>query len=186
MNGKSYQKNTLSLSLTKNQTVVLEIVLLALVGVLIATLRAHLRIPMNIPGRHGIEVMAILISARMLSKQTFASSITMIVTSAMMFFPFMGFKDPTMPFIYVGIGLSLDYLWNKFNLSTKNIFFVALFGGLVYMLIPILRTGIHFSGIYAITSFVKHGIFIPILTHFIFGVVGTILGLGIFKAINRK
>ncbi|HBF87002.1 MAG TPA: hypothetical protein DDX39_00055 [Bacteroidales bacterium] len=186
MNGKSYQKTTLNLSLTNYQTKALEILLLLLVGVLIATLRAHLRIPMNIPGRHGIEVMAILISARMISQQSFASSITMLATSAMMFLPFMGFKDPTAPFMYMGVGLLLDYFWNKFSLNSKNMFMLALFGGLVYMLIPILRIGFHFSSIYVITSFVKHGIILPIFTHFIFGFVGTLLGLGIIKSIKRK
>ena len=93
MNGKLSQKSILSLSLTRKQSVLIEILLLILTGVFIATLRAYLRVPLNIPGRHGIEVMGILMAARMISGQSFASSITMIASGAMMFLPFMGFKE---------------------------------------------------------------------------------------------
>jgi hypothetical protein len=150
MSGRSYQKSILSLSLTKKQALILEIVLLILTGVLISTLRAYLRLPLNIPGRQGIIVMAVLVSARVLSKQSFASSIAMLGASAMMFFPFMGFKDPAIPFIYLLIGVSLDYLWKSLSLNSRNIFIIALTGGLVYMLIPIIRLGLHFSSIYIV------------------------------------
>jgi len=186
MNGKLYQKNILSLSLTKNQSLILDILLLLLAGVIISTLRAHLRIPLNIPGRQGIIVMAILISARMLSEQRFASTLAMIGASAMMVFPFMGFKDPTLPAIYIAIGLSLDFLWKRLNLNLKSIFIAALFGGLVYMLIPIFRLGLHYFSIYIVTSFIKHGIVIPIIFHFLFGAIGTLGALGVIKAIKSK
>lgn len=185
MSGKSYQKNTLSLSLTKRYATVIEILLLIMTGVFIATLRAYLRVPLNIPGRHGIEVIGILMAARMLSGQKFASSITMLASGSMMLLPFMGFKDPTIPFMYMGIGFSLDFLWAKFKLNVKNAYIVALFGGLCYMMIPVLRLGIHFSGLMFISSFAKHGIIIPILTHFFFGALGTLVAFGAIKALKK-
>lgn len=185
MSGKSYQKNILNLSLTKRYATVIEILLLILTGVFIATLRAYLRVPLNIPGRHGIEVMGILIAARMLSGQSFASSITMLAGGAMMFLPFMGYKDPTIPIMYMMMGFSLDFFWSQLKLNTKNAYVVALIGGLTYMMIPVLRLGIHFSGLYFISSFAKHGIFIPILSHFLFGALGTLVGFGIIKSLKR-
>jgi hypothetical protein len=186
MNGRSYQKSILSLSLTKKQALILEIVLLIMTGVLISTLRAYLRLPLNIPGRQGIIVMALLVSARILSKQSFASSITMIAASAMMLFPFMGFKDPALPLIYILIGVSLDFLWRTFKLDSKSIFIGALIGGSVYMLIPLIRLGIHTSSLYIVSSFIKHGFVIPIAYHFFFGVLGTIGAMGIIKSLKRK
>lgn len=185
MSGKLYQKNILSLSLTKKYATVIGVLLLILTGVFIALLRAYLRVPLNIPGRHGIEVMGILMAARMISGQRFASSITMLASGSMMFLPFMGFKDPTIPAMYMIMGFSLDFLWNKFKLSTKNAYILALFGGLTYMMIPVLRLGIHFSGLYFISSFAKHGIFIPIISHFLFGALGTLVTFGIIKSIKK-
>jgi len=185
MSGKLSQKNILSLSLTRKQSVLIEILLLVLTGVFIATLRAYLRVPLNIPGRHGIEVMGILMAARMISSQSFASSITMIASGTMMFLPFMGFKDPTVPVMYMMIGVSLDFVWAKFKLNNRNAYILAFFGGVSYMMIPILRIGLHFSGLFFISSFAKHGIFIPIVSHFFFGALGSIVAVGIIKSTRR-
>jgi len=185
MSGKSYQKNILSLSLTKRYATLIEILLLILTGVFIASLRAYLRIPLNIPGRHGIEVIGLLMAARMLSGQRFASSITMVASGSMMLLPFMGFKDPTIPFMYMMIGLSLDFLWAQFKLNTRNAYIVAFFGGLSYMMIPILRLGIHFSGLIFISSFAKHGIIIPMISHFLFGALGTLVAFGVIKSSKK-
>ena len=163
MSGKLYQKSILSQSLTKNQALALEILLLILAGVLISVLRAYLRIPMNIPGRQGIIVMALLISSRALSKNGFASSITMLGSSLMMFLPFMGFKDPYLPFIYIVLGISLDFLWRRFDLNTRNIFIAAFFGGIVYMLIPIIRFGLFSSSVFIYSEFLTHGFLIPVV-----------------------
>lgn len=185
MSGKLYQKNILSLSLTKKYATLIGILLLILTGVFIALLRAYLRVPLNIPGRHGIEVMGILMAARMISKQRFASSLSMLAGGSMMLLPFMGFKDPTIPVMYIMMGFSLDFLWTQFNLSSRNAYVLAFFGGLTYMMIPVLRLGIHFSGIFFISSFAKHGIILPIVSHFLFGALGTLVTFGIIKYIKK-
>lgn len=186
MNGKSSLKSILSQSLTRNYSSALVVLMLITAGIFLAVVRAHLRLPLNIPGRHGIEVMAILMTARMLTTQKFATTITMLAASTMMFLPFLGFKDPTIPAVYIFIGFIMDFIWNRFSMSSKNLFFISIFGGFIYMLIPIFRIGIHLTHIYPVTSFVKHGFVTPIFTHFLFGALGAFISALIIRKTIQK
>ena len=174
---KAYQTNTLSL--------VLEILFLIVLGISAIVVRSYLRIPLGIPGRHGLEFMAILMIGRRVSKIPFASVITMLGATSFMFVPFIGIKDPFLPVIYLLMGIVLDILYFAFKNPANRLAILSLIGGLAYMVIPISRLGVYlFTGILE-RSFIKSGFIIPILSHFAFGVAGALLGAGLIFSIKR-
>lgn len=174
---KAYQTNTISL--------VLEVLMLITIGISAIVLRSYLRIPLGIPGRHGLEFMALLMIARRVSQLPFASVIAMIGASSFMFVPFVGIKDPFLPAIYLVMGAVLDILYFTFKKPANRLAVLSLIGGLAYMVIPISRLGIYlFTGVLD-RSFIKSGFIIPILSHFAFGVAGALLGAGLIYSIRK-
>ena len=97
MNGSMYQKSLSKTFQTNTLSIVFEILFLLLLGVSAVMLRSYLRIPMNIPGRHGLEFMALLIIGRRVSKIPFASVIAMIGASSIMFVPFISRANDACP-----------------------------------------------------------------------------------------
>ena len=148
------------------------------IGALAILLRTQLRFPMNIPGRHGILVMFLIMIGRAASTQKIAGFYSGLGASIMLLFPFIGLKDPWLPLIYVVMGIALDYfVYLSRSNSRLNIYLVyALIGGTVYMLIPLSRFCIHLLTGFTYTEFVKHPIPVPFITHFIFGAIGSLLG----------
>lgn len=174
---KAYQTNTLSL--------VLEILLLLTLGISAIVVRSYLRIPLGIPGRHGLEFMAILMIGRRISKIPFASVIAMIGATSFMFMPFIGIKDPFLPVIYLIMGIVLDILYFAFKNPANRLAILSLIGGLAYMVIPISRLGVYLCTGVLERSFIKSGFIIPILSHFAFGLAGALLGAGLIFSIKR-
>jgi len=174
---KAYQTNTLSL--------VLEILLLLTLGVCAIVVRSYLRIPLGIPGRHGLEFMALIMIGRRVSKLPFASVIAMLGATIFMFVPFIGIKDPFLPIIYLVMGGVLDTLYFAFRNPSNRLAILALIGGLSYMVIPISRLGVYlFTGVLE-SSFIKSGFILPVFSHFVSGAAGALLGAGFIYSIKR-
>ena len=85
MNGKS-QLRTISRAFPVSISV-LEVLFLVSLGVIAVVLRAKLRIPMQMPGRHGLEVMALLMIGRKASNLPIATSISTFAAAFMVMFP---------------------------------------------------------------------------------------------------
>ncbi len=185
MNLKLQQK-TISKVLPTNYASLIEALLLIGIGALAVTIRARLRIPINIPGHHGLEVMALLMAGRSMTSYKPGTTISTIAASLLMFIPFLGFKDPFLPLFYIIIGFTVDSIYVKFQKWSNNYVFLALLGGIAYMMIPISRLIISLSSIYQYGSFIKHGIFNTIILHFAFGMLGALIGTGITLPFIKK
>ncbi len=185
MNGNLSQKTISKVYQTNALSIVLEIILLFVLGVSAIVLRSYLRIPLGIPGRHGLEFMALLMIGRRISRLPFASVIAMLGATSFMFVPFVGVKDPFLPVIYLAMGVVIDILYFTFNKPANRLFIFTLVGGLAYMVIPVSRIFIYlFAGIMD-KSFLKSGFVIPVLSHFFFGAAGTLLGVGLIYSIKK-
>jgi len=185
MSGNVSQKSISKAYQTNTTAVVLEILFLFVLGISAIVVRSYLRIPLGIPGRHGLEFMALIIIGRRISKLPFASVIAMLGATTFMFVPFIGIKDPFLPVIYIAMGVVLDVLYFVFRNPANRLAILSLIGGLAYMVIPLSRLGIYlFTGILE-KSFIKAGFIIPILSHFAFGVAGALLGAGLIYSIKR-
>lgn len=185
MNGSMYQKSLSKTFQTSTLSIVFEILLLLFLGISAILLRTYLRIPLNIPGRHGLEFMAILMIARRSSNLPFASIVTMLGAAGFMFFPFIGIKDPFLPIIYVVMGIVLDALFIAFNKPNNRLALLTLIGGIAYMVIPVGRIIMYlFTGILE-SSFIKWGFVVPVISHFIFGLAGALLGAGLVLSLKK-
>lgn len=181
MNGNAQQKSLSKEYLTNsNLTNVLEIVLLLLTGILAIVLHARLRTPINIPGHHGIEFMAIIIAARLSSKIKWASSISALGVGIFILFPVLGFKDPMMGFNYMLPLFLVDIAYNFIKSEKYKNLTIAITAGFGYMLIPLSRIMMTATTGYPYSSFIKHGYITPIFTFFLFGLLGGLLGTGIY------
>jgi len=195
MNGNVQQKSLLRASQTNLSTAkILEITLLFLAGILAIVLHERLRNPINIPGHHGIEFMAIILAVRLTSKMKWAASISALGIGIFILFPVLGFKDPMMGFNYMLPCFFMDLAYNFVPTKKyRNLILVFAAGlgilvfaaGLGYMLIPFSRLLVTLSTGYPYSSFLKHGFVTPVVTFMLFGILGGLLGTGIFN-IEKK
>ena len=191
MSGNVQQKS-LSKEFLTNSTLanVLEVILLLLAGVMAIVLHARLRTPINIPGHHGIEFMAIIIAARLSSNMKWASSISALGIGIFILFPVLGFKDPMMGFNYMLPLFLVDIAYNFIKSEKHRNLVIALAAGFGYMLIPLSRIVLMSITGYPYQTFLKHGFVTPIFTFFFFGLLGGLLGTGIYlggkKLLSKK
>lgn len=186
MNGNVQQKSLLRASQT-NLTItrVLEIILLFLAGVLAIVLHERLRNPISIPGHHGIEFMAIILAVRLSSKIKWASGISALGIGIFILFPVLGFKDPMVGFNYMLPCLFIDIVYNFMPAKKYRNIMLIVAAGLGYMLIPVSRLIVTVSTGYPYSSFLKYGFVKPMITFMLFGILGGLLGIGIFN-IGKK
>ena len=181
MNGNVQQK-TLSRKYLTNLSIagILEILLLIGAGVLAIVLHARLRTPLNIPGHHGIEFMAIILAARLSSKIKWASSISALGSGIFLLFPVLGFKDPMMGFNYMLPCFFIDLAYNFIKNNKYRNLFLSIAAGLAYLMVPMSRLITTLTTGFPYSSFLKHGFATPIFTFLLFGLLGGILGTGIY------
>ncbi len=186
MNGNVQQKSLLRGFLTNSTLAgVLEIILLLLAGVMAIVLHARLRTPLNIPGHHGIEFMAIILAARLSSSVKWASSISALGIGIFILFPVLGFKDPMMGFNYMLPCFFIDIAFNSIKSTKFRNLFLSVAAGLGYMLIPVSRMITNALTGYPYMSFIKHGTVTPLVTFLLFGFLGGLLGTGIYFAVKK-
>ena len=165
---------------------VAEYIILFGLGILAILLHARLRTPLNIPGHHGLEFMAILMAGRVASKIKWASSISSLGIGFVLLFPVFGFNDPFMGFNYMLPGLFIDVFYNLTRNLKWQILILSLVAGLAYFTIPLSRLFIHALTGYPYASFLKFGYFVPVVYYFMFGLAGGFTGAGITIAIINK
>lgn len=186
MNGKQLQKNISAKSLSGSVPLVIEYLILFGLGIIAILLHARLRTPINIPGHHGIEFMALLVAGRVASNIKWASSISSLGIGFILLFPVFGFNDPFMGINYMFPGLALDFFYRLTKDFKHQLFILAIISGLAYFTIPLSRLFVTaFTG-FPYSSFIKHGLFTPLASYFVFGLTGGLAGAGITKGILKK
>jgi len=186
MSGKQQQKSISVLSHSSVYGHVAEYVILFGIGILAILLHARLRTPLNIPGHHGLEFMALLMAGRVASNIKWASSVSSLGIGFILLFPVFGFKDPFMGFNYMLPGLFIDVFYNLTRNLKWQMLILSLIAGLAYFTIPLSRLFIHALTGYPYSSFLKFGYFVPVVNYFLFGLAGGFFGAGIMLAIKSK
>ena len=191
MNGNVQQKSLSRASQTSlNTAKVLEVTLLFLAGVLAIVLHERLRNPIGIPGHHGLEFMAIILAARLSSKIKWAASISALGIGIFILFPVLGFKDPMMGFNYMLPCFFMDLTYNFVPVKKYRNIMLIVAAGLGYLMIPLSRMMVTLFTNYPYSSFLKYGFVTPLATFLLFGILGGLLGTGIYnigkKLFNKK
>lgn len=185
MNGKLHQKHILSRSHSSYLTTVLEHVLLIGLGMLAIVLHARLRTPLNMPGHHGLEFMAVLLAGRMSSRLPAASSLSSAGIGLLLLFPVLGFSDPFMGFNYMLPGFFLDLVWNLSSERKHQLLLMIPAAGVAYLMIPLSRLMLSWITAYPYNSFLKHGPVAVLAGYGMFGLAGGVLGSGLSKLGKR-
>ncbi len=184
MNTELSQKTSSKSAALEASKHIAEILLLLGIGMLGVLLHAKFRVPLKLPGHHGLVYMALLISGRLLSKKPYASSLSSVGAAVMLMFP-LGFKDPLMPLYYLLPGLIADLGTGFGRRNSMNLLLLALVCGLSYMTIPLSRMIITTVTGFPYGSFVG-GFLWPTFTHFVFGAAGGLAGASLVRAFRKS
>lgn len=186
MNGKQYPKSIFVRSTRTSIPVILEYFILFGIGIIAFLLHSRLRTPLNMPGHHGLEFMAILMAGRVASRIPWASSISSLGIGMMLFIPVYGIHDPFMGLYYMLPGFFIDVFYNMTKNTSRQMLMLAMISGLAYAMIPLSRLALFLLTGYPYQAAIKHGMVIPIIGFFVFGLAGGFTGGGITRSIIFK
>ncbi len=154
-------------------------------GVAIVLLEQAFRWPLQLPGHHGLEAMALLVFGRLSCTNPWSA--TLVGASAAAAAPFVGADHGVlMPLFYVLPGLVLDAgyrLWPR--LVSQALLFLPLVAAVAFAAKPVVRVvanqvfGMPFGSLRA-------GPIYPILTHLMFGFLGALAAVLVWRATERR
>lgn len=148
---------------------------LLLLGVIAGLLQLHLRYPLNIPGHHGLEWMALLLLGRFCSSDRKAAT---LVASAAAFtylvqLPVISSSHSLKPVaVFILTGIASDLMFSVTRKRLNLIVNGALIGGLVFVTKPLIFYGFYLLCGIKFGMFTKHPDYLPFLTHLLFGATG--------------
>ena len=190
MDGVASEKKSLSGLQSKTNLTAVEALLMLGLGAAAVVLHQTLRAPLNLPGRHGLEWMALLVIGRSFGRSRYAGSLASIGAAATALLPiWAGFDDPFIWLIYLLPGPIFDFAFARFPRWTGNLAFLAVVGGLAHATKPLVRWIISLVSGFPYGSLLW-GVGYPTATHILFGAAGALLGglavWGVRKAANTK
>jgi hypothetical protein len=154
-------------------------------GVGIVLLEQAFRWPLQLPGHHGLEAMALLVMGRLACTSPWSA--TLVGASAAVAAPFMGADHGVlMPLFYLLPGMVLDLgyrLWPR--LVERTLLFLPLLAALAFASKPVVRVlanqlfGMPFGSLRA-------GPVYPILTHLMFGFLGALAAMLVWRATESR
>lgn len=158
---------------------------LASLGFAIVLLEQAFRWPLQLPGHHGLEAMALLVFGRLSCSNPWSA--TLVGASAAVAAPLAGVDHGAlMPLFYVlpGIVLDLGYrMWPQ--LAAKVLLFLPLLAAVAFASKPAVRVfasqafGMQFGSLRA-------GPVYPILTHLMFGFLGALAAVLVWRYTERR
>jgi len=190
MNGISFPKNTSKAFPTESglsgvRGNILEALLLIGSGALAVVLHQSFRLSLGLPGHHGIEWMALLIMGRSFSRFRGAGTLASLGAAGMSMLPLWGaVNDPFIWLIYLLPGPVMDIAFRYLPRYAGTFWFLSILGGLAHITKPVARLVITVLSGWSFGSF-RFGVVYPITSHFLYGMIGGLLGALIVLGIHR-
>jgi len=185
MNGQFYLRNTSKESAINTSVIITELLMLLIFGFVVAFLRARLRIPLHMPGHHGVEVMFMIVLARLISRLPISSTITTMGAAGCMLIPGLGYTDPFLPVIFICFGLFLDWAFKLFPKLQLNVLFILIVSGVAYTFIPLSRFILVAFTNFPYDSILRGGFTLNLLSHFFFGALGGLIAISSYIFANK-
>ena len=188
MNGQSPPRKSYVQSLSLNGISLLEYFIIIGGGALAAFLHAKLRIPLNLPGHHGLEFMAIYVFIRLSSDIRYAATTATLGTGLILLIPGFGASSALHSITYLLPGLVLDALFIIFQGRRQLFLITVIIAGLAYMSIPLSRFFLQSFTVFTSMAFIKFGALYTLLSFMLFGMLGGMLGYGLhaIKSIYKQ
>lgn len=168
----------------------LSILSLLMLGAVAGVLHVYLKFPLGIPGRHGLEWMALVLFGRCLSDNRYAATIlaggaagSYLAQSA--FLPLAHDFKPALVFLLTGACADIIFRFTKDRLPV--IVNAGIIGGLAFISKPLVMYCLFLGGV-KVGSFIKNPDYLPFISHFLFGMTGGVGGAIMARAamVRRK
>ena len=164
---------------------------LLLLGCIAGLLHVHLKYPLNIPGHHGLEWMALVLFGRYLSDNRYAATVLASGAAASYlsqsaFLALAHDIKPALVFLLTGACADIIFRFTKGRLPA--IVNAGVIGGLAFISKPLIMFCLFLGGM-KVGSFIKNPDYLPFISHFLFGVTGGVGGAILARAAmvkNRK
>lgn len=160
----------------------LELALLFAAGLAAALLHEAFRWPLKLPGHHGLEWLAVLMAARLLSQRP-GAALAVACGAAVGALGFGAEPHALRAGIYLLQGLVLDGLFLLLRGYGALLLAAPLLGAAVHALSPLLKSLLPGSEAYGSLS---QGLIYPLITHAGFGAVGALCGALAVRALQHR
>jgi hypothetical protein len=157
---------------------------LASLGVGIVLLEQAFRWPLQLPGHHGIEAVALMVLGRLSCNSPWSA--TVVGAGAAVAAPVLGADHGVlMPLFYLLPGVVLDLGYRLRPVAgAALLFFLPVAGALAWACKPVLRVIAHEAFGMQFGS-LRFGPVYPILTHMLFGFIGALAAVLLWRATER-
>lgn len=182
MNGKWLLKNSSDNS-EQALNPWLRLLLIFSAGAAVVALHKTFRWPLDLAGRHGLELFAVWVFIACSMRQQYAVS-TAALGGAVALLTVSQTPAVSMSILLIQ-GLFLDFVANKLSRANLLLLLLPLFAGIAHTFKPLIKYGYQ-SGVGIYSDSLDAGLLYPVVTHFSFGFIGGMLGLIAWRAIQRS
>ncbi len=160
----------------------LQVFLILSAGALTVWFHEALRWPLNLPGRHGLELMAILMFVRLSARQTYAASLAAMggVSASLLINDAAGVAA----IILLAQGLFIDSAYRLLKHHSLTLAMMIMVTALAHMLKPLIKLSLQ-SNLGIVSDSLDQGLLYPLVTHFCFGLVGGLAGLLAWRSMQK-
>lgn len=159
-------------------------------GVAATVLHQSFRWPLQLPGHHGIEWLALLVLARLVSPRERAGLLTGVgaAGAAFAYAGSIGIDGKSAQMLtYMLQGALLDALLFLPRVRWTALLWIPTAGALTHVVAPLVKNLFtSLSGELITFSALMHGIGYPMITHAIFGATGAAIGLGLYYGTQMR
>ena len=182
MAGKSLRK-TISGNSEAFQSSSFKLLLIFSAGILAVWFHEALRWPLNLPGRHGLELMAILLFVRMSAPQHYAATLAAMggIAASLLFNDAPGVGN----LILFAQGLFIDSAHRLLKRHSLTLWLMLVVTALAHMLKPMIKFGFQ-SSMGIVSDSLSHGLLYPLITHFSFGLIGGLAGFMAWRSLQKN
>ncbi|HEY7530121.1 MAG TPA: hypothetical protein VIC56_05545, partial [Gemmatimonadota bacterium] len=160
----------------------LHLLWLVALGCLEVWLHETVRVPLNLPGRHGLEAMALLALARCSSRLGGAATVSAASAAAFSLLP--GWRaEPLDPLFYFLPGPVFDAGWKAAPRVAGWPLAIALLAAFAHATKPVARAVVQQVSPLVYDS-LAGGVLLPLATHLAFGFAGGLLGAATWRALR--
>lgn len=182
--GNSWRERSFAATETTRGISARQLGLLLGLGAGIILLEMAFRMPLKLPGHHGLEAMALMMFGRLSSRHAWAATIVGAGAGTTGLILGVG-HGALMPLFYLLPGVCLDLAFRLRPLSRNSLLLLALIGGLAWTSRPLIR-GLAAQGLDLQFGSLANGLAWPVITHLIFGTVGAVAATLVWHQWHKK
>jgi len=180
MYGKWLQKTILNSSELRNSSTTKH-GLIFLSGLIAMLMHESFRYGLDLPGRQGLALMAILVFVRCSSSYSYAAT---LAGAGGLVGALVWRDNPTAAMIVLSQGVLIDILYRQLSSSSLALWLLPVITGVAHMIKPLLKVSLIMLAGVETDSF-RHGLAYPFVTHFMFGGIGGLIGFMAWRSLKK-